>query len=104
MIARIWHGRTRTKDADEYVGYIERTGIEQQRKTAGNLGSQILRREQGGETHFLVVSFWESMGAVERFAGDKPEIAVYFPEDKRFLLEFEPEVQHYEVPVWERGE
>ncbi len=44
-----------------------------------------------------MVSLWESLAAIRRFAGDDPEVAVYFPEDERYLLELEPGVQHYEV-------
>jgi len=31
------------------------------------------------------------------FAGDEVSRAKYYPEDSEFLLEFEPEVAHYEV-------
>jgi hypothetical protein len=27
MIARIWHGTTRTEKADEYLEYLNKTGI-----------------------------------------------------------------------------
>jgi hypothetical protein len=37
------------------------------------------------------------MAAIRGFAGDDVEIAKYYPEDKEFLLEFEPHVVHYEV-------
>jgi hypothetical protein len=39
------------------------------------------------------------MAAIEKFAGPEPEQARYYPEDKEFLLEFEPTVTHYEVLV-----
>ena len=99
MIARIWRGRTRAEDADGYVEYVNRTGLAQHRRTQGNHGSMILRRKFGGEVEFLVVSLWESLDAVRAFAGERPEIAVYYPEDEKFLLELEPEVRHYEVSV-----
>lgn len=99
MIARIWHGRTRAEVADEYVEYVSATGIEAHRNTEGNLGSLILRQDEGEYSSFVVLSFWESMDAVLRFAGADPERAVYFPEDERYLLELEPGVDHYEVPV-----
>lgn len=38
-----------------------------------------------------------SRGAIRAFAGDDIEVAKYYPEDRDFLLEFEPRVQHYEV-------
>lgn len=99
MIARIWRGRTRAEDADEYVEYVNQTGVAQHRRTAGNHGSMILRRKAGNEVEFLVFSLWESLDAVRAFAGERPEVAVYYPEDKRFLLGLEPEVRHYEVAV-----
>ncbi len=102
MIARLWHGRTHSADADEYMDYVRRTGVEEHRKTPGNLSSMILRRDEGDESHFLVLSFWESLDAVRGFAGDNPEVAVYYPEDERYLLELEPGVLHYEVLVERR--
>jgi heme-degrading monooxygenase HmoA len=98
VIARVWHGRTLAGHADEYEQYVNKTGVTQQRRTPGNSGSMILRRQKGDEAEFLVVSFWESWDAVRAFAGERPEVAVYYPEDEKFLLEFEPEVRHYDVP------
>jgi heme-degrading monooxygenase HmoA len=103
MIARVWHGRTRAKHAEEYAEYMHRTGVEAHRATNGNRGSMILRRLDGDEADFYVISLWESMDAVKRFAGEDPEVAVYFPEDQRYLLEFEPHVLHYELPACELG-
>jgi hypothetical protein len=45
------------------------------------------------------VSLWESVDAIRKFAGPDIERAVYYPEDKEFLLELEPNVTHYEVLV-----
>jgi heme-degrading monooxygenase HmoA len=99
MIARIWRGRVRSNQADEYVDYVNETGIRSQRATAGNVGSMVLRRDLGDETEILVVSLWESMEAVRAFAGDRSDVAVYYPQDTEYLLELEPKVTHYEVPV-----
>jgi heme-degrading monooxygenase HmoA len=101
MIARIWAGRTRAEHAEEYVEYVKKTGVTQQRATPGNQGSMILSRELGDEVEFMVFSLWESMDAVRAFAGESPEVAVYYPDDETFLLELEPEVRHYQVPVIE---
>ena len=43
------------------------------------------------------MTFWESLEAIRDFAGDDIEAAKYYPEDRDFLLEFEPTVVHYEV-------
>ena len=101
MIARIWFGRTRAEQADEYVEYVRRTGVTTQRATTGNLASMILTRRVGDEVEVGVLSLWESLDAIRAFAGERPDVAVYFPEDERFLSELPPEVDHYEVPVAE---
>ena len=42
------------------------------------------------------------MEAIKAFAGDEPEVAVFYPEDDRYLVEREELVSHYEVDrhVW----
>jgi heme-degrading monooxygenase HmoA len=99
MIVRIWHGVTEAKKSDEYLDYLGETGVPDYRATEGNLGVYVLRRIDDGRAHFLTVSFWESVSAIEAFAGSDPEKAKYYPEDEEFLLEFEPTVEHYEVLV-----
>jgi len=37
------------------------------------------------------------MESIKAFAGEDVETAKYYPEDKDFLLEFEPNVVHYQV-------
>lgn len=49
----------------------------------------------------LVFSLWESLEAIRAFAGEPEEEAIYYPDDFRFLLEVQPCVEHYEVPVVE---
>ena len=97
MIARIWHGVTAAEKSEEYLDYLNETGVPDYRATEGNRGVYVLRKVEGDRAHFLTLSFWDSMEDVEGFAGPNPERARYYPEDERFLLEFEPEVGHYEV-------
>jgi heme-degrading monooxygenase HmoA len=97
MIARTWRGRTKAGDRDSYVEYLERTGCPDLRGTPGNQGVFVLRRIEGDVAEFLLVSLWESFEAIERFAGPDPEVARYYPDDPRYLLELEPRVTHFEV-------
>lgn len=99
MIARVWKGQVRTVDAEAYAGYVERTGVAAHRRTPGNRGSMILRRAEGEETTFVVVSLWDSLDAIRGFAGEDPEVAVFYPEDEAYLLERDSTVTHFEVPV-----
>ena len=97
MIARIWHGVTPADKADDYVDYLNRTGVPDYRATEGNRGVYVLRRIEGDCAHFVTLSLWASLDAIRGFAGDDVERARYYPEDADFLLEFEPTVTHYEV-------
>ncbi|GAA1957771.1 hypothetical protein [Microbacterium deminutum] len=49
-IVRMWRGSVRTEDADEYVAYIERTGMTEYRETPGNLDAWMLTRDLGDGT------------------------------------------------------
>lgn len=97
MIARVWRGRTRAARADVYYDYLVKTGAEECRQVDGNAGVEILRRVDGDTAEFVFVSYWQSMDDVRRFAGPEMERAVYYPEDRTYLLELEPHVLHYEV-------
>jgi hypothetical protein len=93
----MWHGVTAAKRADEYLDYLNETGVPDYRETEENRGVYVLRRIEGDKAHFLTVSFWGSIEEVKAFAGPDPEKARYYPEDEGFLLEFEPQVKHYDV-------
>jgi heme-degrading monooxygenase HmoA len=97
MIARTWRGATKASDGDAYVKYLHETGIREYKATPGNQGVIALRRERDGKTEFFLVSLWDSWDAIKAFAGHKPEKAVFYPEDDRFLVERDNHVDHYEV-------
>ena len=109
MIARIWRGHTRSEDAESYTKFIEKTGLTDYRATPGNLGAAILRKSGATTTEFLVLSFWEDLDAIRKFAGSDVEKAHYYPEDDHYLLGKEPRVTHYDLashvgPLWEGAE
>lgn len=97
MIARVWHGGTPAVKADAYYRYLEESGVKEYRKTKGNRGVFVLRRVAGDRADFLQVSLWDSYDSIRAFAGDDLEKARYFAKDREFLLEFEPNVAHYDV-------
>lgn len=97
MIARFWHGLTPAAKSEEYLDYLNKTGIPGYRQTKGNQGALVLRLIKGDKAHFLTLSFWDSIDSIRQFAGDDYERARYYPEDHQYLLEFEPTVRHYQV-------
>ena len=96
MIVRIWHGRTKTADADAYREYVIKTGIKDYQSTPGNLNVQVWQNPESDITHIWTVSWWINIESIRAFAGKNYEKAKYYAEDKKYLLEFEPTVQHYE--------
>ena len=97
MIARIWRGTTRESDKDTYFDYLNKTGLPEYRSTKGNQGVWVLRRVHDGKAEFTLISLWEAYEAIQGFAGVDYEKAVYYPEDKKFLLELVAHVTHHEV-------
>ncbi len=104
MIARIWKGQTLESKADQYLAYMRDTGVKELRETPGNQGVYVLRRLEAGRAEFTFISLWESFDAIRRFAGEEVDQAVYYPEDRAYLLALDPKVMHYEVMMAsERG-
>ncbi len=97
MIARTWRGAVRAQDAPAYAAYVQKTGIEGYQGTPGNRGAWLLWRVEGDKAEFVTVSFWESRAAIEAFAGQDIEKAVFYPDDDKFLIDRDLTVQHYEV-------
>ena len=97
MIARIWKGITRQQDRDTYLDYLNKTGLPDYQSTQGNRGVFVLCRVFDDKAEFTLISLWESWDSIKNFAGPECEKAVYYPEDRKLLLELEPHVIHYEV-------
>jgi heme-degrading monooxygenase HmoA len=79
----------------------QKTGIEGYQRTPGNRGAWLLWRVEGDHAEFITVSFWESRAAIEAFAGQDIEKAVFYPDDEQFLIERDLTVHHYEVAATE---
>lgn len=97
MIVRIWHGRVPASKAAAYRIFLIGRAIPDYRSVPGNISVHVLEHPEGEVTHFATMTVWTDMNAVKAFAGDRPEVAKYYPEDSGFLLEFEPTVSQYEV-------
>jgi heme-degrading monooxygenase HmoA len=96
-IARLWSGKTHLARPDEYEDYLRSTGVAELSGTPGNMGVFLLRRDKPPETEFLILSLWENVESIQRFAGDEVERAVYYPADKEFLIRMDPTVSHFQI-------
>ncbi len=97
MIARIWHGKTRIADYEQYTDFLKEVAIPDYEKTVGFMGLTFLRNIHEEAGHFTLITYWRNLEVIKNFAGEDFEKAKYYPEDDDFLLEFEEEVQHHEV-------
>jgi antibiotic biosynthesis monooxygenase (ABM) superfamily enzyme len=97
MIARVWRGATRAEDAEAYARYIEESGMEAARTISGNRGTLVLRRIEGDRAEFETVLLFDSYDDVRAFAGDDIDVAVFYPEDDRYLVDRELTARHFEV-------
>ena len=97
MIARIWHGRVSKERANEYADFLQERAVPDYGSVEGLQDLIFLRRSAEDTTHFVLITLWDSLEAVKKFAGEHPEKAKYYPEDDRFLLEKEDESALYEV-------
>ncbi len=97
MIVRMWHGMVETSKADEYAEFMKERAAPDYSSVHGLKKLMFLRSVEADVAHFLLVTHWDSMEAVKKFAGERPEKAKYYPEDDDFLLEKEETSALYEV-------
>ena len=97
-VMRMWTGWIRPADRDVYAAYIEDTGLSAYRSTPGNLGAVMVFRDlPDGRCEVRTISFWRSRDDIRAFAGDDIEVAVFYPEDDRYLVDRETTVLHFDV-------
>jgi len=97
MISRQWRGVAKPEHADAYVEHLRRTTLPGLRQIDGFVSASIMRRAVAGGVEFLIVTLWDSLEAIARFAGPELECAVVPEEAQAMMVEFERHVRHYEV-------
>lgn len=97
MIARIWHGAVPVSKGSEYLGLMRKIALPAYQATQGNRGAWCLHRAESDATHFQMLTFWDDIEAIRRFAGDDYKMAKYYGFDSDYLIEMEPQVLHYDV-------
>ena len=76
---------------------MKEVGLADYRSTEGNRGAWCLHRREGDVVHVEMLTLWDDLEAIHRFAGDDLVKAKYYDFDSDFLLELEPEVTHFQV-------
>jgi heme-degrading monooxygenase HmoA len=99
MIMRTWRAKALQHNADSYGRHLQEAVLPKLRGIEGYKGAYLLRRSQGNHAELLVLTMWESMEAVRKFAGDSPNTAVVESAAQAMLEQFETVVDHYDVVV-----
>lgn len=95
---RMWKTRTTAEKVDEYVLHATETVFPALKSIEGHRGSFLLRRAgENDHIEIVVLTLWESMDAIRRFAGDEPTKAVVEPAARKALSDFDDFVTHFEV-------
>jgi hypothetical protein len=97
MIARMWHGVVPATQSEEYLNRMRKVALPDYRSISGNSGAFCLYRVEGAVAHFEMLTFWDDVDAIKRFAGEDFELAKYYDFDPAFLVELEHNVRHYTV-------
>ena len=96
-ILRMWTAKATEQKAPAYIDHAVNKVFPTLSKIEGHRGACLLRRIIGGTVELVVLTLWQSMDAVRRFAGAQPEQAVVEPEAKAVLTSFDESVTHFEV-------
>src|SRR5271166_6484103 len=97
MILRMWRARATAEKSGDYIDYATKKVFPALAAIEGHRGAYLLRRAVDGAIEFVVFTLWESMEAVRKFAGPKPEKAVVEPAARAVLTAFDESVTHFEV-------
>jgi heme-degrading monooxygenase HmoA len=99
MILRMWRAQSTIEKADEYVQHATRKVFPGLRAIEGHRGAYLLRCKRGQTIEFVVLTLWDSMEAIRKFAGAVPDRAVVEPEARAALSRFDDSVTHFEIVV-----
>jgi len=97
MISRHWRCLSHSHLADAYVLHLRTETLPQLSGIPGFVSSSILRRLTSEGVEFLVVTRWESLDAIEKFAGRDAEAAVVPEKVQKMMIEYDRRARHFEV-------
>ncbi len=96
-ISRHWKGVAKPEEADNYIHHLRNDTFPRLARIEGFIKASILRRPIGEGTQFLIVTTWQSIEAIRKFAGESASMAVVPPSARAMMVEYDIEVAHYEI-------
>ena len=97
MIARVWHGWTSPGNADAYERHLRTNVFPGIHQVKGYKGAHLFRRQAGKEVEFVAITYFQSLAAVQGFAGADYGRAVISVEAAKLLSHYDQRAEHYTV-------
>jgi heme-degrading monooxygenase HmoA len=97
MILRMWRAQSTVEKAGEYIRHATTKVFPALHAIEGHRGAYLLRHTRGDTVELVVLTLWESMNAVRKFAGAEPNRAVVEPDARAVLTSFDDFVTHFDV-------
>jgi len=99
MIARFWTAKVAKAHAHIYADHLKRQVLTALRKVDGSIGTKLLERETSDGVEIVVITLWQSLDSIKKFAGPDVEKAVVSDEVVSLFLQYDQRVRHYNVVV-----
>ena len=97
MIARHWTGLVKKGREDEYITHLKNETFKRLNQIEGFVNASILKRQLTEATEFLIVTKWDSLEAIRKFAGEKYEDAVVPKIAQELMISYDLYAKHYQV-------
>ena len=97
MIVRAWTAEASAENVEAYIRHFHAAVLPELADIPGHAGAYLLRRNAGTQVELVVLTLWESMDAIERFAGTSSDKAVIAPVARAMLQRFDSTVRHFDV-------
>src|ERR1700733_2719986 len=97
MISRQWRGVARSERAQDYIRHLRTETFPALRKISGFVDASILTRTLATGVEFQIVTRWDSIDAIVKFAGADPEASVVPHQVVEMMIEYDLRAKHFEV-------
>jgi heme-degrading monooxygenase HmoA len=97
MIIRSWKAVVLPKNVEAYAGHFRNSVLPALRRNPGHKGAYLLKKNGDAGVDLIVLTLWETMESIHKFAGNAADEAVVEPAAQAVLASFDRKVQHYEV-------
>jgi len=96
-VSRHWSGICRREKADAYITHLQNETFKKLETIDGFVGASILKRDVKEGVEFLIVTEWENLDAIKKFAGENAATAVVPKAVDEMMIQYDKSVRHYEV-------